>query len=117
MLSCLFDIPRGFTGLESDLLSAWRSLGLNRERRCNGSVCESTAKLITALEVDILILSLCLDIRSLLRMMILIGGSCTLLPRCIAKLAFNALDLDSLLDNRLLLREVILIGNTDNIVV
>ena len=91
-------------------------MSLNRERRYNESIYKSTAKLITTLEVNILILSLYLNIRSLLRIIILVDRDYTLLPRYIAKLAFNALDLDSLLDNRLLLREATLTDNTNNIV-
>lgn len=67
-------------------MPARRPLGLDQERRLNGSIFESTAELTTALEVDVFIFPSRLDIRSLLRMMISVGGGCTLLPRSTAKL-------------------------------
>lgn len=54
---CLFDIPRGLAGLGSDFLSIRRPLGLDRERRRDGSVCKAMAELTAVLEVDVLFLS------------------------------------------------------------
>lgn len=112
LLSSLFDIPRGFTKLVTDVLPARRPLGLDRRR--NGSVCKNTADITAALEVDVLILSFRLDIRSLLRRMI--GGKRTLSPLSTAELGSNAPDVFSLLDNRLLLRGATLAGNSGDIV-
>lgn len=67
-----------------------RPLDSDWERSRDESVCKITTELIAALGVDVLIPSFCLDIRSLLRMIILIDGCCKILPRFTAKLASNA---------------------------
>jgi len=59
----VLDIPRGFAELLSALLPATRPLGLDRG---NGAICKITTVFTAALEVDVLILSFCFDIRSLL---------------------------------------------------
>lgn len=108
------DIPRGFAELLSGLLPATRPLGLDRG---NGAVCKVTTELTAALEVDVLILSFCFDIRSLLRSMKSAGWGCALLPRAAAKSASNAPDLFWLVDNRRLLRGATLAGGGGDIVV
>lgn len=75
---------------------------------------KNTTDITAALEVDVLILSFRLDIRSLLRRMI--GGERTLSLLSTAELGSNAPDVFSYLDNRLLLRGATLAGNSGDIV-
>lgn len=111
------DIPRGFAELLSGLLPATRPLDLDSERRGNEAVRKITTELTAALEVDVLILSFCFDIRSLLRSMKSAGWGCALLPRAAAISASNAPDLFWLVDNRRLLRGATLAGGGGDIVV
>ena len=110
----VLDIPRGFPQLLSGLVPATRPLGLDRG---NGAVCKITTELNAALEVDVLLLSFCFDIRSLLRSMTSIGWGCAFLSSSVAKSASNAPDLFWLIDNRRLLRGATLAGEGGDIVV
>ena len=70
------DIPHGLLQLLSGLVPATRPSCVDRENLADHKI---TNELNAALEVDVLILSFCLETRSLLRSMTSVGWSCTFL--------------------------------------